>query len=176
MKKGKVKLIDEELAEAQFLYLRKLLIENGYEHYEISNFAKPGKFALHNTNYWKGETYLGIGPGAHSFSGLERSWNVSHNLQYINAINSGQLPIETETLTENNRVNEYIMTSLRTQWGISLKWFEETFGSERLEILQKQVEPFITQGKIIEADNYFKLSEAGLFFADGIAADLFQLD
>jgi oxygen-independent coproporphyrinogen-3 oxidase len=176
VKKGKVKLIDEELAEAQFLYLRKLLIENGYEHYEISNFAKPGKFALHNTNYWKGETYLGIGPGAHSFSGLERSWNVSHNLQYINAINSGQLPIETETLTENNRVNEYIMTSLRTQWGISLKWFEETFGSERLEILQKQVEPFITQGKIIEADNYFKLSEAGLFFADGIAADLFQLD
>jgi oxygen-independent coproporphyrinogen-3 oxidase len=176
VKNGKVKLIEDELAEAQFLHLRKRLIESGYEHYEISNFAKPEKFAIHNTNYWRGETYLGIGPGAHSFSGLQRSWNVSHNLQYMNAINSGQLPMEIETLTENNRINESIMTSLRTQWGISLKWFEETFGSERLKILQKQAEPFIAQGKIIAADNYFKLSDAGLFFADGIAANLFQLD
>jgi oxygen-independent coproporphyrinogen-3 oxidase len=176
VKKGKVKLIEEELAEAQFLYLRKRLLDNGYAHYEISNFAKPGKFALHNTNYWRGETYLGIGPGAHSFSGLERSWNISHNLQYINAINKGQIPIEVETLTENNRVNEYIMTSLRTHWGISLKLFEKTFGSERLKILRKQAETYIRQGKIIVVEDYYKLSEDGLFFADGIAADLFQLD
>lgn len=176
VKKGKVKLIEEEVAEAQFIYLRKRLLENGYEHYEISNFAKPGKFALHNTNYWKGLTYLGIGPGAHSFSGPQRSWNVSHNLQYIDALMSGHLPLEKENLTVNNQVNEYIMTSLRTQWGISLKLFEKTFGSERLQKLYKQAETYIKQGRIIAVEDYLKLSEGGLFFADGIAADLFQLD
>jgi oxygen-independent coproporphyrinogen-3 oxidase len=174
--KGKIAPIEEEIASMQFQLLREALSKAGYVHYEISNFSKPQKMALHNTNYWRGENYLGLGPAAHSFNGKERAWNIANNPQYIKQIEKQQLPITIEQLTDANQFNEFVMTGLRTMWGISLDTLEQKFGSTRQKLLMKDAERLLQQGKLIIEDNSMKLSKEQLFFADGIAAELFQLE
>lgn len=176
IEKGKMSAMVEEDAAVQFDLLRMMLKEAGYVHYEISNFAKPGKLALHNTNYWKGENYLGIGPSAHSFNGSQRSWNVSNNQQYLKSINNKQLPLTIEQLTTSNQFNEYVMTALRTIWGINLNILEQKFGSNRKKQLLLEAQYFIDKGQLKIEAAHLILNENALFFADGIASNLFQLD
>ena len=135
IKRGNYPPIDEALALQHFNHLVAETQKQGFVHYEISNFGKPNYFSKHNTSYWQGKHYLGIGPSAHSFNGKQRSWNVSNNTKYINDIQQNKLPQEVEILTKNNRFNEYIMTGLRTIWGVSLKRIETDFGLEYEEHL-----------------------------------------
>ena len=143
IKKGKVPPVDENLALEHFNILIEETEKQGFVQYEISNFGKPNYFSKHNTSYWLGAKYLGIGPSAHSFNSAERAWNISNNAKYINAINENILPIQVEKLTGNNRFNEYIMTGLRTIWGVSFEKVEKEFGALRLELLKKNSKIFI---------------------------------
>ncbi|SFS54268.1 radical SAM family heme chaperone HemW [Lutibacter maritimus] len=178
IKKGKVPPVDENLALEHFNILTEETEKQGFIQYEISNFGKPNFFSKHNTSYWLGENYLGIGPSAHSFNGAERAWNVSNNAKYINSINENKLPIEIEKLTGNNRFNEYIMTGLRTIWGVSFEKVEKEFGALRLELLKKNSEPFINKGLLeVQLSTFASptlvTTKKGKFLADGIASDLF---
>ncbi|WP_372795666.1 radical SAM family heme chaperone HemW, partial [Lutibacter sp.] len=146
IKNGKVPPVDENLALEHFNILVEETEKQGFVHYEISNFGKPEYFSKHNISYWQGEKYLGIGPSAHSFNGLERSWNVSNNTKYINSLLENKLPSESEILTINNRFNEYIMTGLRTIWGVSFEKVEKDFGVNYLEQLKINAKPFIENG------------------------------
>lgn len=178
IEKGKVPAVDENLALKHFNILVEETEKKGFVHYEISNFGKPGYFSKHNTSYWLGEKYLGIGPSAHSFNGIERSWNVSNNPKYIKALQENLIPSETEILTANNLFNEYIMTGLRTIWGVSFQKIEQEFGAKCLQQLQKNAEPFIEKGLLEIQINSFSsntliTTKKGKFLADGIASDLF---
>jgi len=153
----------------QFLLLMQWMEETGYEHYEISNFAKPDFRSQHNSSYWKRKKYLGIGPSAHSFNGINRQWNISNNNIYIESINKGITPFEKEELTATQKINEYIMTSLRTIEGLNLSIIEETEGFK----LRSASKKYIISGKMIEENNFLKLTKDGKLLADGIAADLF---
>ena len=180
IEKGKVPPIDEELALEHFDILVLETEKQGFIHYEISNFGKPAYFSKHNTSYWLGEKYLGVGPSAHSFNGVERCWNVSNNTKYTKAIFENQLPVTCETLSINNRFNEYIMTGLRTIWGVSLAKMESEFGTEFLQALTENVKPFIKKGLLeIKEDSAFNkiltTTKKGKFLADGIASDLFVI-
>ena len=180
IKKGKVPPIDENLALEHFNILVEETEKRGFIQYEISNFGKPNFFSKHNMSYWNGEKYIGIGPSAHSFNGLERSWNVSNNAKYIKDLSQHKLPSESETLTVNNRFNEYIMTGLRTIWGVSFKWVEKEFGAETLKKIITNAKPFIEKGLLeiqTDLDSNKKLitTKKGKFLADGIASDLFIL-
>ena len=180
IEKGKVPPIDEELALEHFDILVLETEKQGFIHYEISNFGKPAYFSKHNTSYWLGEKYLGVGPSAHSFNGVERCWNVSNNTKYTKAIFENQLPVTCETLSINNRFNECIMTGLRTIWGVSLAKMESEFGTEFLQVLTENVKPFIKKGLLeIKEDSAFNkiltTTKKGKFLADGIASDLFVI-
>ena len=180
IEKGKVPPVDENLALEHFNILVEETKKRGFVHYEISNFGQPAYFSKHNISYWFGEKYLGIGPSAHSFTGFERSWNVSNNTKYINALFADKLPSEKEQLTEINRFNEYIMTGLRTIWGVSFQKIEKEFGAMYLEELKKGAERFIKLGLLeIElrsfSGNVLVTTQKGKFLADGIAADLFKI-
>ena len=176
---GKYPPVDEALALEQFNHLVAETKKHDFIHYEISNFGKEGYFSKHNTAYWQGKNYLGIGPSAHSFNGSVRSWNVSNNARYLIAIANNELPSETEILTINNRFNETIMMGLRTIWGIDLKTIETQFGTEYHKQLLKQAQKHLSQGtlELISTENpkstTLKITSKGLFLADGIAADLF---
>ncbi|PIR12648.1 MAG: coproporphyrinogen III oxidase [Flavobacteriales bacterium CG11_big_fil_rev_8_21_14_0_20_35_7] len=176
---GKYPPVDEALALEQFNHLVAETKKHDFIHYEISNFGKEGYFSKHNTAYWQGKNYLGIGPSAHSFNGSARSWNVSNNARYLIAIANNELPSETEILTINNRFNETIMMGLRTIWGIDLKTIETQFGLEYHKRLLKQAQKHLSQGtlELINTENSkaatLKITSKGLFLADGIAADLF---
>lgn len=146
----------------------------GMEHYEISNFALPGFRSRHNSSYWQGKNYLGLGPSAHSFNGQSRQWNVSNNSLYLAALAKEELPFEVEILTEMQQMNEYIMTGLRTIEGVSLTKVAEQWGEEKAATLQKSAEKYIRSGQARIHNHYLQLEPAGKFFADGIAADLFQ--
>ena len=140
----------------------------GYEQYEISNFAKPGKYAIHNSNYWRGKKYLGLGPSAHSYNIVSRKWNVANNISYIQSIAEGIIPAEVEVLTPAQQVNERIMTALRTMWGLDLKGFEP-----RVADLIKQDLSVIEPTHFILHQNVLTLTNQGRLFADAIAASLF---
>jgi len=148
----------------------------GYEQYEISNFAKPGCYAVHNTSYWQGVPYLGLGPSAHSFDGqLVRQWNVANNALYIQSVlNEGKVPYEQEQLTPVQRMNEYVMTSLRTMWGCDLGKVEADWGSEYRRGVLEAAQPHLRNGRLSQDNNHLLLTQDGKLFADGIAADLFQ--
>jgi len=161
--------VSPEKQSEQFLQLMHLLTETGYEHYEISNFAKPGFRSRHNSSYWKGKKYLGLGPSAHSFNGVSRQWNISNNNIYINSLGKNEIPFEKETLTSTQQLNEYIMTSLRTMEGTDLNKIPEAKSFE----LRAASRKYIDTGKMIEENNFLKLTNEGKLFADGIAADLF---
>lgn len=171
--KGKVSNPREEEQNEEFYYLSDFLKDNGFEHYEISNFAKPGFYSKHNSAYWKYKEYLGIGPSAHSYNGLDiRSWNVASNQQYIKKLNSNLLAKEEEFLSIEEQFNEMIMIGLRTMWGIDLDRLNE-FSSRLVECFHKEIQPKIEEGLVIIENNHLKIPEKHWFMADGIASDLF---
>jgi len=176
VKTGEVILLEEELVKAQFDHLVQRLTQQGYNHYEVSNFGKPNYYAVNNSNYWKGKAYLGIGPGAHSFDGINtRSWNVSNNPLYMKQIQEGLLPQESETLSQKDLFNEYIMTGLRTQWGVSLHAIKKRFGPHFAAYLEEQVTPQLVLQNVFWDGDILKISQHARFLSDGIASDLFLL-
>ena len=166
--------VDNEKQARQFLLLMQWLKASGYEHYEVSNFAKPGWRSRHNSSYWRGEKYLGIGPSAHSFTGEGRQWNVANNGQYIAALKNGLVPKEEELLTEEQKLNEYIMISLRTMEGMDLEVVARLWGKNKKERIQQQIIPYINSALVKLKDNHLQLTDEGMLRADGIAADLFS--
>jgi oxygen-independent coproporphyrinogen-3 oxidase len=173
IKMGKAEPVDEALAATHFDSMVDYLARHGFEQYEISNFAKNGSYAKHNTSYWKGEPYLGVGPSAHSYDHRTRSWNVANNATYLRSIAAGMLPLGTEVLTIENKFNEYIMTGLRTIWGCDLRKIEAEFGKGRMQELMQKAKLKIVQGLMKEENRKLLLTPKGRFLADGIAADLF---
>ena len=173
IKKGRIKAPEEEQAARQFEILMDTMNNQGFIHYEISNFCKEGFFSRHNSNYWKQQKYLGLGPSAHSFDLDSRQWNVANLQQYIQSINAGNIPFEKEILTASQKYNEYIMTGLRTIWGINLKEVKLKFGEEFLSYLNKNSRKYITDKTMELKENALILTEKGKFLADGIASDLF---
>ncbi|MBI5915017.1 MAG: radical SAM family heme chaperone HemW [Bacteroidetes bacterium] len=170
VKSGKAQPVDDEHAARQFGFLMEQAAAVGYEHYEISNFAQPGWHSRHNSSYWQGKKYLGIGPSAHSFDGPSRQWNVANNARYLRSIQAGEVPFEREILTPEQRYNEYVMTGLRTIWGCNLMKIKELdFGVHFL----KSIAPFISEGLVERSGEVFRLTGKGKFLADGIAAELF---
>ncbi len=164
---------DDEKTIGEFEKLMIRAAESGFEHYEISNFARDKKYSKHNTSYWQRKKYLGIGPSAHSFNGISRQWNISNNQAYIRSLNENIIPFEIEELSESNKFNEYILTSLRTMWGIEILFVEKEFGQIKKEELLKKIQKFINDGMITSSDNNFVLTKEGKFFADRIAAEMF---
>jgi oxygen-independent coproporphyrinogen III oxidase len=165
--------VDAEKQASQFLLLMQWMEAAGYEHYEISNFALPGMRSCHNSSYWNGDIYFGFGPSAHAFDGKQRKWNVANNTAYISAIMQNKPAFETETLTSTQRLNEYIMTSLRTMEGLYLTHVEQHFGKAKAAAVLQQSEKWQTGNKLFVKDKKIVLTREGRLFADGIAADLF---
>lgn len=173
--KGKAPAVDEEKAARQFDYLLEKSSLAGYEHYETSNFARPGYYSRHNSSYWLGAPYLGIGPSAHSFDGASRQWNIANNALYIKAIESGSIPFEREILSPEQRYNELVMTGLRTIWGLDLAQLN-TLGAGFVAYFEKNAQRFVESGAMLRSGDVFTLSAEGKFLADGIAAALFWED
>jgi len=172
-KKGKYKAASEDFAAVQFEILMQSMEEAGYVQYEISNFGKPGQFALHNTNYWLGVPYLGIGPSAHSFDGKNRGSNIANNVQYIKKVKNGESVYTKEILSAEDTANDYILTSLRTIWGTDLNQLAGNSGYD-LTILKKDTFKMLRQEKLIlEETNKIILTKKGRLLADSIAASLF---
>lgn len=176
VKKGKLNPVDEEMAANQFEIMVKAMKENGFDHYEVSNFGKPGFYSRHNTSYWLGKHYLGIGPSAHSFDGKSRSWNVANNSRYIKSLEKNELPIETEELSLQTQYNEYIMTSLRTIWGISVEKMKEDFDVDFEKKFESELKRFESEGWIEKVGDTWKVTEEGMLMADGIAAEFFIIE
>ena len=171
---GKIRSPEETEQNQEFYYMKDFLKDNGFDHYEISNFGKPGFHSKHNSAYWKSEPYLGIGPSAHSYNGhLERSWNIANNPIYIKNLNQNILPKEKEILTEKDRFNEMIMIGLRTIWGVDLNRINQNFSSEVIDYLNQETKSKIESGILEIENNYLKIPEKHWFLADGIASDLF---
>ncbi len=173
---GKINNPSDEVAEAHFRILVETLEKKGFVHYELSNFGKSSYFSKNNSAYWLGKKYLGIGPSAHSYDGISRCWNVSNNALYINSIQENKLPKEVEVLSKTDRYNEYIMTGLRTIWGVSLDRIEKEFGSKYLDYLHKQAQKFINDDLLSINENVLKTTKKGKFLTDGIASDLFWVN
>ena len=173
---GKVQPIDDALAQEQFEILVQELTHAGFEHYEFSNFGKPKCHSRNNTAYWQGKPYLGIGPSAHSYDGTSRSWNIRNNSQYCKAIAAGELPSSKEVLSLKDRYNEYVMTGLRTMWGVSLEAVERLFGSLFREYLWKESQKHREQSLLELKADALVVTGKGKFLTDGIAADLFLVN
>ncbi|OQP66823.1 coproporphyrinogen III oxidase [Niastella vici] len=171
--KHKMADVNTEDQARQFLLLMNWMQEAGYEHYEISNFALPGMRSRHNSSYWQGAAYLGLGPSAHSFNGASRQWNISNNALYIKLLKEDKVPFEIETLTGTQQLNEYIMTSLRTMEGLNLQWVAERFSQKAADELLQAGKPFMETGKMQLNNGRLQLTKEGKLFADGIAAELF---
>ena len=166
----------DEVAQEHFEILVETLTANGFIHYELSNFGKENYFSRNNSSYWLGKKYIGIGPSAHSYNGVLRSWNIANNSIYIKSINENKLPNEIEVLTNEDKYNEYIMTGLRTIWGISLVKIETDFGIEFLEYLIKQAQRFINHDLLFIENAILKPTKKGKFLCDGISSELFMLN
>lgn len=173
---GKIAEPQDEVASEHFMILVEMLTANGFIHYELSNFGKPDYFSKNNSAYWLGKKYIGIGPSAHSYNGISRSWNVANNSLYIKFIQENKLPMETEILSLSDRYNEYIMTGLRTIWGVSLERIRAEFGQKYLEYLLKQSEKFLNDDLLFIENDVLKPTKKGKFLTDGIASDLFYLN
>jgi len=166
--------IDDEKSSELFIEMIERLEKNNFIHYEISNFGKEGFFSIHNSNYWKGEHYIGLGPSAHSFDGTSRQWNISNNNIYIKHLSEkSEAYFEKEVLTETERFNEYILTSLRTIWGVDLKYLKSNFNTDFVKQFEIQIQEYIKQGTIIVKESTYTLTEKGKLLADRIASDLF---
>lgn len=165
--------IDTDQQANQFLLLMNWLKEAGYEHYEISNFAKPGYRSKHNSSYWQSKNYVGIGPSAHSYNGKSRRWNIANNALYMQSIKNNTIPFEEEKLTNVNRLNEYIMTSLRTIEGLDLKKIENDFSAEERKRIENSVVDYVNKKMIVYNNEKLVLSDEGKLLADRIASQLF---
>lgn len=187
IQKGIIPQPDDEVAQEHFHLLVEKLEDSGFIHYELSNFGKSTYFSKNNSSYWLGKKYIGIGPSAHSYDGISRSWNVSNNTLYLKSISENQLPSEKETLTKTDRYNEYVMTGLRTIWGISLDSIEKEFGTAYLEYLNQQAAKYIDEQllEIVTSSDFehqncieklLRTTKKGKFLSDGIASDLFLLN
>lgn len=176
IEKGIVANVDDEQAQVQFNILVDVLEKNDFVNYEISNFGKQGYFSKNNTSYWQGKKYIGIGPSAHSFDGQNRSWNVRNNPKYIKALEGEVLPKETETLSKTDRYNEYVMTGLRTIWGVSLEKIELNYGQAYLDYLNKQAKKYLEKHLLFVDDGKLLATKKGKFLVDGIASDLFMIN
>jgi len=175
IKKGKYPPLDEKQAQQHFKILTKKTKDHDYIAYEISNFGKVNYFSKHNTSYWQGKHYLGIGPSAHSYNGTSRSWNIANNAKYIKAIQENKLPSETEYLSKTDQFNEMIMTGLRTIWGVSLEQIEQNFGLDLKEKLIQKAQGHINNKTLQLNNGILLITDKGKFLADGIAADLFEV-
>ncbi len=176
IQKGIIPAPEDEVAQEHFEILIDKLEEAGFIHYELSNFGKENYFSKNNSNYWLGKKYIGIGPSAHSYDGEKRGWNVSNNTLYIKSIQEGKLPIETEILSKTDRYNEYVMTGLRTIWGISLDRIHIEFGQTYLDYLNQQAAKYIEDHLLFVDENILRTTRKGKFLSDGIASDLFLLN
>jgi oxygen-independent coproporphyrinogen-3 oxidase len=174
--KGKIKSPKEEEQNREFYYLSDFLKDHGFEHYEVSNFARPGFYSRHNSAYWKYKEYLGIGPSAHSYNGYDvRSWNVANNQQYIKKLSLKELAKEEEILSQEDQFNEMIMIGLRTIWGVDLESLNSKFSDRILNHFQNETKPKLAEGILITENNHLKIPEKHWFMADGIASDLFMV-
>jgi putative oxygen-independent coproporphyrinogen III oxidase len=168
--------IDDELANEHFRILMELMQKHGYEQYEISNFCLPGNYSKHNTSYWNGELYLGVGPSAHSYNDTSRQWNISNNHKYMQSIETGIIPCDIEETTPLTAYNDYILTSLRTKWGCDFNFILKKFGTALAEPFKELAEKEIEKGFIQNESNIFKLTTKGKYFADRVASNLFILN
>lgn len=173
IRQGKMQPVEEEKAATQFRQLMDFMKRTGYTHYEISNFCREEGYAVHNTNYWLGGKYLGLGPSAHSYNGESRQWNPAQLSRYMKGIADGSPVFEKEELSGIQKYNEYVMLSLRTIWGVDVDRIERKFGEEYQAFFLEEVKKFIARGQVVIKDNTAVLSEKGKLFADGIAAELF---
>lgn len=173
IRKNKITAPDEKQSVDQFIKTMEWSRKNEYLHYEISNYCKKGFISKHNSNYWKGEKYLGAGPSAHSFNGVSRQWNVAGIDKYIEAINNNIIPCEKETLTVSEKYNEFIMTRLRTMWGIDLVELKDKFGKKYFDLCLSNSRKNITEGMMRKENKKLLLTDKGKIFADRIASDLF---
>ena len=173
---GKIAEPKDEVAQEHFDILVETLTDNGFVHYELSNFGKPNYFSQNNSSYWLGKKYLGIGPSAHSFDGKSRSWNSANNSLYLKNISEDKLPSEVEILSIQDRYNEYVMTGLRTIWGVSLDRIENEFGLAYLNYMLKQADKFLADQLLSVMDGILTATAKGKFLVDGIASDLFLIN
>ncbi|MFZ4739703.1 MAG: radical SAM family heme chaperone HemW [Bacteroidales bacterium] len=173
IRKGKMPAIDEEKASQQFEILMDILSKNNYIHYEISNFCKQGYVSQHNSNYWKQQKYLGLGPSAHSYNFDSRQWNISNISNYIDSIEKMLLPFEGETLSLIQQYDEYILTSLRAIWGIDEFEILNKYGEKYYDYFKQQIETYIQKAWVERNGNIYTLTKQGKYFADGIASELF---
>ncbi len=173
IRRGKYQAVSEEQSARQFEIMMEFLESKGYLHYEISNFSLPGHMSLHNLLYWSAMPYLGLGPSAHSYKDGQRFWNISNTERYISSIGQGILPREGEVLSDTDKYNEYIMTSLRTMWGCDLQKVTANWGQERTQFLLREASKYISRGHVYHIDDRLIVSPAGRFLADGIASGLF---
>lgn len=173
---GKIPAMDDTMAAMHYQQLLHTMETHGYVPYEFSNFGKPGYFSQNNTAYWLGKKYLGIGPSAHSFDGKQRAWNIRNNVKYIKAIANEELPMEAEILSERDRYNEYVMTGLRTKWGVSLDRIKEEFGQPYYVHILNEAENHLKEGILHLEENTLLVTKKGKFLSDGIASDLFMLN
>ncbi len=174
--KGVISAVSDSQASEQYHLLVTTFEAAGYTNYEFSNFGKTGYFSGNNTAYWQRKNYIGIGPSAHSFNGIQRSWNISNNAQYIKSIHTGIRPFEAEHLSKTDRFNEYIMTGLRTIWGVSTSKITADFGVSYTLHFEKFAQKYIIDGLLSQTNNDYHLTKKGKFFGDGIASDLFFID
>lgn len=172
---GRITPVDEEVSLTLFTTLIECLKAAGYLHYEISNFAKPGMISRHNSAYWTGKKYLGLGPSAHSYNGESREWNISSLPVYIQSIESGKVEKGVEALSTNTRYNDFIITRLRTMWGIRLTDVQTMFGDDFLYYLHKQAEGYLRRGLLVKEGDVIRLSRDGIFVSDGIMSDLLRV-
>ncbi len=170
-----VKPLEEEESLDLFSILIDTLSEAGYQHYEISNFARPGYISQHNSSYWKGEKYLGLGPSAHSYNGDSREWNASSLPGYIQAVRNGKPDTEREILTPSMKFNDYIITRLRTSEGIDLRQIESLFGADCQMYCLKQSLPFLDKGLLAKEEGRLRLTRKGIFLSDSIMRELIRL-
>ena len=175
LKAGKIKPVDEELSTEMFSILIDWMTSHGYTQYEISAFGKEGYFSQHNTSYWKNRKYIGLGPAAHSYDGFDRSWNIASLIRYIKGVETGNLERQAEHLSINEKYNEFILTGLRTMWGVDLKEMKSMFGEELYNYCIENSQSYINIGKLTIQEDILKLTRDGIFISDGIMSDLMRV-
>jgi oxygen-independent coproporphyrinogen-3 oxidase len=173
IKKGDYRSLDPLKGKEQFLIARKVFLKNGYTHYEISNFSKPAFYSQHNKNYWNSTNYLGVGPSAHSYNGISRRWNVKNNALYFKKINNNECIFKEEVLTKKNILNEYILTSIRTKYGLKIDYVFDKMTLKQKDSFKKEINKLEKKKFVIIIDRKIFLTEKGMLFADSIAENLF---
>lgn len=172
----RVEEADEDLSVSLFTQLIHKLKDYGYQHYEISNFCLPGMYSRHNSSYWTGKKYLGCGPSAHSYNGISRQWNVSSLDRYIEQVNNGETYFEVEELDLYTRYNDFVITTIRTMWGMQLDVLKEQFGTKLYNYCLRMAQPHLSQGTLELSNGVLKLTEKGVFISDGIMSDMLWVD